>query len=49
MAPEVLEGHGYTMSVDMWSVGVLAHILVAGFPPFEIPTQENIVFSHRYF
>ena len=39
MAPEILSGAGYTASVDLWSVGVLAHILVAGFPPFDIPSQ----------
>ncbi len=40
MAPEIVGGHGYTMSVDLWSVGVLAHILVAGFPPFEVASQD---------
>jgi serine/threonine protein kinase len=39
MAPEIVGGRGYTCSVDLWSVGVLAHILVAGFPPFDIPSQ----------
>ena len=42
MAPEILSGHGYTCSVDLWSVGVLAHILVAGFPPFDIPTEDEL-------
>lgn len=42
MAPEIVGGKGYTSSVDMWSVGVLAHILVAGFPPYEAPSRDDL-------
>ena len=30
MAPEVLGGHPYEESCDMWSVGVLMHVLLTG-------------------
>ena len=33
MAPEVIRGC-YTMKCDIWSVGVIFHIMLIGIPPF---------------
>ncbi|CAN8071968.1 unnamed protein product, partial [Agarophyton chilense] len=35
IAPEVLLRHPYGCAADMWSLGVITHILLVGFPPFD--------------
>lgn len=42
VAPEVLRG-AYTDRCDMWSIGVMAYMLVSGTPPFAAPTQGEIL------
>jgi len=34
MAPEMLQGKGYTTAVDWWSFGALLYEMISGLPPF---------------
>ena len=41
MAPEIIkEKEGYGLAVDMWSMGVILHILLSGIPPFSGESDE---------
>jgi calcium-dependent protein kinase len=34
VSPDVLLGHGYSSQCDLWSLGVIVFMLLAGYPPF---------------
>jgi calcium-dependent protein kinase len=42
IAPEVIE-HNYSEKCDIWSVGVILYMLIAGRPPFDGHTDQEIV------
>jgi serine/threonine protein kinase len=42
MSPELLKGT-YTRSTDLWSIGIVAYILICGYPPFNGNDDSDIV------
>ena len=50
MAPEVLKGN-YNEECDIWSIGVIMHIMLTGSPPFDGKDDDSIFnkISHRSF
>ena len=46
VAPEILRLEPITLAADIWSLGVLAYVLLTGFSPFggetELETLQNI-------
>lgn len=42
IAPEILNG-SYNEKCDLWSLGVIFYILLCGYPPFNGPTNEDIL------
>ena len=42
VAPEIVSGLKYGMEADMWSLGVIAFILLGGYPPFHDENQDEL-------
>ncbi|BFZ14462.1 hypothetical protein BsWGS_17501 [Bradybaena similaris] len=41
VAPEVIAETGYGLKIDVWSAGVIAYILLCGFPPFSSEHEDQ--------
>ena len=42
VAPEVVGGRPYLLSCDVWSLGVIAYVLLCGMPPFNAADDEEL-------
>lgn len=45
LAPELLLGHGYSKTVDWWTLGVLLYEMMTGLPPYY---DENVSVSRIF-
>ena len=43
MAPEVIRGEEYGKPVDMFAIGAIAYVLLAGFPPFYADSIQEVM------
>ena len=43
VAPEILRGDPYGVEVDIWSMGVICYVLLAGYPPFYDDDQVRLL------
>ncbi|VDK54638.1 unnamed protein product, partial [Cylicostephanus goldi] len=41
-APEVIRETGYGLPVDIWSLGVLLHVMLVGFAPFRASERDRL-------
>ncbi|XP_022112093.1 serine/threonine-protein kinase 33-like [Acanthaster planci] len=42
MAPEVIDNQGYSQQCDVWSIGVIAYMLLSGYPPFTGRDEDGL-------
>ncbi|XP_011672831.1 serine/threonine-protein kinase 33 isoform X2 [Strongylocentrotus purpuratus] len=47
MAPEVIDNQGYSQQCDIWSIGVIAFLLICGEPPFTGQDEDGLYDSIR--
>lgn len=41
ISPEMHQDKEYSLATDMWSLGVIAYIILAGYPPFQPDNEED--------
>ncbi len=44
IAPEILNGHGYSCAADMWSLGVTLYLVLFGVHPFDNANDMDLTF-----
>jgi len=49
LAPEILEGKGYTKDVDWWSLGALIYEMLSGHSPFKAHAKEEFKLDPQKF
>ena len=49
MAPEVLMGMDYNFSADVWSIGIIAYLLLTGYLPFDDEESDKEVIRKTLF
>ena len=42
VAPEILAEKGYGLEVDLWSLGVIGHIMLVGYAPFRSSNRDEL-------
>lgn len=42
MAPEIIAGKSYSCQCDVWSMGIIMHLLLTGVSPFRANTEEDL-------
>ena len=41
-SPEIVKGEKYNEKIDIWGIGIIAHIALCGSPPFDGETNDAI-------
>ena len=42
MSPEVVQKKSHKEKVDIWGIGIVTHILLSGYPPFDGASNQYI-------